>query len=113
MKTVERIGFQGDVTFRRVEATPRLAKQNVNGGPIVVAHSETGHHHTINAADVIHFEVGDPFVCYLRVDGEYADVVHHRPFDTHETIRLLGGGAVYEVRRQREWTPEGERMVQD
>ena len=63
---------------------------------------------------------GNGLVCYLRMDiGLDADiggvdVVHHRPWDTHETIRLLGNpGDVWEVRCQREHTPEGWRRVED
>jgi hypothetical protein len=50
-------------------------------------------------------------VCFLAVDGEHADVVHHRADHTHETVRLLHG--LWEVKRQREWTPEGLRQVRD
>lgn len=53
----------------------------------------------------------DPMICYLQIAGDFADVVHHRPHDTHETLRLVRG--IYEVRRQREWTPEGWRRVED
>lgn len=34
-----------------------------------------------------------------------------RSFDTHESILLKGG--TYEIRRQREYTPEGWRRVED
>jgi hypothetical protein len=104
---------QGDVLFIPVTALPTNAKRAEDTGRIIVAHSETGHHHAIDDDGVVRFELGDPLVCYLRIDGPYADVVHHRPFDTHATVRLLGGGQLYEVRRQREWTPEGWERVQD
>lgn len=113
MKTIEKLGAQGDVMFRRVDGVPEGAKREKRTGPIIVAHSETGHHHAIDDTGVVRFEVSDPLVCYLRVDAAFADVVHHRSFDTHETVRLLGGGTVYEVRRQREYTPEGWRRVED
>ena len=54
---------------------------------------------------------GDPLVAILAVEGAFADVVHLRAHDTHETLRLLQG--YWEVRRQREWTPEGWRRVED
>ena len=50
----------------------------------------------------------------LEHDGtveEFADVEHLWPFDTHETIRLTPGK--WEIRRQREWSPEGWRRVED
>ena len=54
---------------------------------------------------------------YLRVPaGDYADVVHRRPWDTHQTLRLLadgGGDTIYEIGRQREYVPDGWRRVED
>jgi hypothetical protein len=116
MKTITKIGAQGDVLFRRVTSIPATAVQRTNSGRLVVAHSETGHHHAIDSKAISHFEVpGDSLVCYLRMDGvSECDVVHYRSWDTHETIRLLGSpGDVWEVRRQREHTPEGWRRVLD
>lgn len=118
MKTADHTAAQGDVLFRRVPSVPKGAKRQRRKREIIVAHSETGHHHTVDDLKVAHFEVpGDPLVCYLQLtegsDGGLS-VVHKRPFDTHETIRLLGQpGDVWEVRRQREWAPEGWRRVQD
>lgn len=113
MKTVSSICFQGDVMFRRVAALPKDSTETLAKGPVVVAHSETGHHHAIAQGEARLFEKleRDPMVCFLQIDGAHADVVHHRPHDTHETIRLLQG--CWEVRRQREWSPEGLRRVED
>ena len=104
----------GDVIFRRIPELPEGAKPDAEKGDVVtVAHSETGHNHSIHNSEAKLFQKleVDPMVCYLQITGEYADVVHHRPFDTHETIRLLKGD--WEVRRQREYTPEGWRRVED
>ena len=111
-KFLRNIGAQGDVVFRRIDKLPDGAKAVQEKGRIVVAHSETGHHHAIDDTGVVRFEAGDPMVCYLQLAGDHCDVVHHRPFDTHETLRLLGSG-IFEVRRQREYTPQGLRRVED
>lgn len=115
MIQIQNIGAQGDVLFRRVDKLPAGAVQQKAKGKIVVAHSETGHHHSIiDAMRVSMFEIPEnKMICYLRIDAEHADVVHERPFDTHETMRLLGDGSVWEIRRQREWAPEGWRQIQD
>lgn len=107
--------FQGDVYLRRVAAVPPEAKRVTETGRVVIAHSETGHHHAIDDVGVVRYDVGDPLRCYLVLESaSHADVVHHRPWDTHETYRLSGGkGAVYEVIRQREYTPAGWRRVED
>lgn len=112
MKTAETICFQGDVAFVRVGELPKGATERAGKDAAVVAHSETGHHHIAIGAKL--FDVGDPMVCYLRLEAPIAEIQHLRPHDTHETIALGGGvGAVWQGRRQREHTPEGWRRVED
>lgn len=112
MKTVEKIGFQGDVAFVRVGELPKNAAARVGKNANVCAHSETGHHHV--ALDATLFDVGDPLVCYLRLEAPSAEIRHLRPQDTHEPLCLGGGvGATYKVIRQREHTPDGWRRVED
>ncbi len=118
MKTVKRIAAQGDVVFIRVPALPTSAIEVTHCGRVVVAHSETGHHHAIDSKALSYFEVpGQSLVSYLRFEegiGGGAEVVHHRPWDTHEALKLLGGpGDIWQVKRQREWSPEGWRRVED
>lgn len=116
MRTVKtKTVFQGDVCFRRVKSIPIEFKREERKGALIVAHSETGHHHVIEDNGVIRFGAEDPLRCYLQLEStDHCDVVHKRPFDTHETVRLAGGkGAVYEVIRQREYTPAGWRRVED
>lgn len=119
MKTATDRIAQGDVLFRKVKAVPKGAVLSKAKGARVVAHSETGHHHVVEQPGVNLFEVpGNPLVAYLQLGDSCAsggmDVVHQRPWDTHETVRLLGApGDVWEIRRQREWAPEGWRRVAD
>lgn len=115
MKMVTTMGAQGDCLFRRISQLPPGAKERRDPtGSIIVAHSETGHHHSID--DVRGLRVfdapSDRLISYLVLEGvEYADVVHHRSFDTHGTIRLIatpGQPTVFEVRRQREYAGEAQ-----
>ena len=109
-KTFKTQAAQGDTFFRWVESIPKEAKV-VKKWDGVVAHSETGHHHAfkdIGAAKLYRTE--DPFICYLRCETE-AMLEHLRDFDTHAPILFAPG--CYEVRRQREHTPEGFRMIAD
>jgi hypothetical protein len=111
LKTITTMAAQGDVMFRKVASIPSDAKEMKKGDQIVVGHSETGHHHVAVGDWLRWFQhPSDPTVAYLQVDTK-ADIVHHRDFDTHETVRLDAGN--WEIRRQREWSPEGWRMVQD
>lgn len=113
MKEIKHMGAQGDVLFRRINHLPADAKAaEAIDGKHVVAHSETGHHHQLEAVPgVRHYVSEDPLIGYLSVEGVGAEVVHARPWDTHETLRLTPG--IYEVRRQREYVPGGFRRVED
>lgn len=117
-KKIETQAAQGDVLVRRVAAVPKgMVRQEASGDRVIVAHSETGHHHAIDGGGLeLWQDPRNPLVAYLSIDpAMYADggavLRHHRPHDTHAPL-LLGGG-VWEVRRQREMTPDGWRQVQD
>lgn len=110
---VENMAAQGDVLFRRVDKLPTNAKLDEKKGPIVVAHSETGHHHSIDdVSGAKLYRLDDnPLVCYLQLSADTM-VIHRRDYDTHAPLNLVGPG-VFEVRRQVEYRPGGSVMVQD
>lgn len=108
---------QGDVLIRRINTIPVGATPiSPVDGSVIVTHSETGHHHTmtLDRADdpaVELFQSTDnPLLAWLKVNRPTA-LVHNRPHDTHEPIMFEPG--TYEVRRQREHSPEGWRQVAD
>jgi hypothetical protein len=117
MRTFENCAAQGDLMIRRIPSIPADAQAiNAEKGKFIVAHSETGHNHVIEAApNVQMFTTGDPMVSYLQVieaaDATETLLEHLRSYDTHETIAIPPGS--YEIRRQREYTPEGWRRVED
>jgi hypothetical protein len=108
---------QGDLMLRRIEALPANVKPlAAENGVFVVAHSETGHNHVIDhTPNVQWYGTKDPMVSYLQVieatDETETLLRHLRGHDTHKTIVIPVG--VFEVRRQREHTPEGWRRVED
>lgn len=117
MKTFKNQCAQGDIYLRRISSIPANAKEApIENGCYIAAHSETGHSHVIAAKpNVKMFNTDDPMVSYLRVieatEQTEALLEHLRSFDTHETIAIPPGE--YELRRQREYTPEGWRRVED
>lgn len=117
MKTFNNQAAQGDLLIRRIDKLPSGAKQvQSEKGLHVVAHSETGHNHVIeDRPNVALFTTGDPMVSYLQVieatDETETLLKHLRSYDTHETIKIPTG--TFEIRRQREYTPEGWRRVED
>lgn len=117
MRTFKNQAAQGDLLIRRIDAIPHEAMpMKSEKGQFIVAHSETGHHHVIAERPGVQvYTTDDPLVSYLRVidatEQTEALLEHLRTFDTHETIAIPAGD--YELRRQREYTPEGWRRVAD
>lgn len=112
MKTFKNTSAQGDVYFKRIDALPAgVVEVKPEDGKIIVTHSETGHHHVMDAEKVTMYTLPDSIMdCFLVVHNT-ATLEHLKSFDTHEDIAFNPG--VYHVRRQREYTPEGFRRVQD
>lgn len=113
MKTFNKQAAQGDILITKIDALPdSLVEQKATDEGHIVAHSETGHHHTLPEKGVqLFMPANDPMLLYAIVTDEHADLIHNRGHDTHETLRLDKG--IYEIRRQREHTPEGWRRVAD
>lgn len=112
MKTFNNYCAQGDIYIKRIDALPAGAVEvKPEHGRVIVTHSETGHHHVMDAANVKMFTLPDSIMdCLLVVDSPTA-LEHLREHDTHEPILFEKG--VYHIRRQREYTPEGFRRVED
>ena len=120
-KTFTNIAAQGDFIIIRIDDIPADVEpyepENGASGPqYVVAHSETGHNHTIVADRKVRAyrpkqtNDEDLYRLFFAVEAP-AEIVHQRSFDTHETLLVPPGR--YEVRRQREYIPEGFRRAAD
>lgn len=105
---------QGDVMLIPVASLPDgHSRVKTENGAFVVTHSETGHHHVVMERPTVQMfqDTMDSFRSWLVIEGDPADLEHLRSTDTHETVRLEPG--VWEVRRQREYAPEGWRRAAD
>jgi hypothetical protein len=116
MKTFTKMAAQGDFVIIRIDDIPaNVEKFEAESNHYVIAHSETGHNHVmvINYVEAFkpkHTPDRDLYELFLNVK-EPTDIVHLRSFDTHETLRVPAGK--YQVRRQREYVPEGFRRAAD
>ncbi len=110
MKIIKQSGAQGDVLFIRVDELPDDVTADGQNETVIVAHSETGHHHVIERG-AVRYTSPNPLIAYLEVQWEFAELLHKRSSDTHKPFGLANG--VWKVVRQREYTPSGLRMVQD
>lgn len=112
MKKFNKIAAQGDCMIIKIEKLPEgLTQAKSENGKFVVAHSETGHNHIVleKTARLL-IDKTNEFIAYLDV-AEPTELEHLRNFDTHESIMLEPG--IYEVRRQREYVPDGYRRAAD
>lgn len=112
MRTFENNCAQGDVFFRRINSLPDgVSEVKFKTGPVIVTHSETGHHHVMDRETTTMYRLPESvYDCFLVVK-ETTSLEHRRSNDTHEAIQFNPG--IYHVRRQREYTPEGFRRVED
>jgi len=113
-KTFEKMAAQGDLVFIRIEALPSgVVLQDAKDGKYVASHSETGHAHIIKHCEDVEFYLAanDNMKAYLVVKNDGPMIEHLRGHDTHESISFKQG--IYEIRRQREASPEGWRVALD
>lgn len=114
MKILIDTGAQGDLLMLRVNSLPKIVTRiEPENGSFIIAHSETGHHHIIEAKDGVSlFKTNDFMEKYLHViDNVEVTLEHLRSFDTHESWLLKGG--TYRILRSRELREEGWGMVTD
>lgn len=105
---------QGDVDIVPCDSIPQgLARANVENGLIIVAHSESGHHHAFAYQEDIEVYDKDEFVSYIHNRSDNViELRHHKTGpDRHKSIGVPPG--VYRIVRGREYTPEGFRRARD
>jgi hypothetical protein len=119
MRTVKRFAAQGEMYIRKIdgefEFTENRRDMEPENGKFILAHSETGHHHVIdrNAVEVYQRteNVPEGLGILQMIVKEPTTIEHLRSNDTHEPLFLTEGN--WEIRLQREYTPEGYRRVAD
>lgn len=114
MKTFEKCAAQGDLMFIKIAELPKdVVLVKAEKGKYVASHSETGHAHIIKECKDVEFyhAANDNMKAYLVVHNKGPYIEHLRDFDTHAPIAFNPG--IYEIRRQREYTPEGWRVALD
>lgn len=111
MKNVTKMAAQGDLLFIKVNEIPKGFTPTDDN---IVGHSETGHHH-IAEGNFQRYANSDDVMRSFIVAKDDVQINHMRSWDTHESLNLLnnGGETIWEIKRQREYTPEGWRKVED
>ena len=90
MKSFNKTAAQGEVDIIRVASLPPDAKRiDPANGVYIVGHSETGHHHVIEAKSGVEVYEGTQNgfkVLFALLNGASVSLDHQRGFDTHESI---------------------------
>jgi hypothetical protein len=97
---------QGDILFLQKELLPPDLQLVEQHDPILVEGEVTGHAHQVETLDTVRILSAGRLLLYLQVMAPVR-IVHQE----HHPITLPIG--LYEIRRQREYTPEAIRMVMD
>jgi len=108
------LGAQGEIIFERVDAIPDgFSLTQPDGKVHIVAHSETGHHHVIDAEDVERFtSKEDAMTAFLRITGtEPAEIKHLRASDTHPSVFLEPGIWKGRIAREEDLLGEVRRVA--
>jgi hypothetical protein len=97
------------VLLVQVPELPDEATTEPNSGALVLAEGEaTGHAHVVRSRRASLHRLFDADERYLVVEGTRPVALRH---EEHDPIAVPAG--VWEVRRQREYDPEGELWVSD
>lgn len=122
MKTFKAIAAQGEITIRRIGDVPKKSKAAgkplaLEGGKLIIGHSETGHHHVLEhtrGATVTVLDSAPDGMRILRaILTEANALVHERGHDTHETIALLPGEHEFRIAREFDHYAEIARQSAD
>lgn len=97
-----------------------LVEVEAENGRLIVAHSETGHHHSIEVLELPEqsysksaqrlIDKTNDIIAEIRVHEE-SNLIHHRENHNHKAYVLPKG--TYISRIDTEYTPEGYRRVAD
>jgi len=99
MNETETYGFHGEITYTQI--TEMVDGKPTKTKTLIVGHSETGHHHVLEA-DVEFDQIMTDNGIYVRLD-QIARIVHKKDHDTHETKILQPG--IYRFGEKTEYNP--------
>jgi len=118
MKILEVLGAQGEIRMFRIDEIPDRAKpMEMENGAYIIGHSETGHHHVLEAERVKVFadpEAPQGMTILYAILESPGELVHLRGHDTHAPHAFEPGDKIM-FRSDREFDPYAElaRRVAD
>jgi hypothetical protein len=90
--------MHGENLLELVEKLPK--GEIIEAKNYIVGHSETGHHHVLEAKD--NMQIVEGIDRYIKVNS-VAKLFHQKSYDIHETIEVQPG--IYKIHHKSEWNP--------
>jgi hypothetical protein len=117
MKIIETLGAQGEIRAFRIDRIPEDAVPvEPENGRYIIGHSETGHHHVLEAERVALFEAKNApagmRILYALLDSP-GELKHLRPYDTHAPHSFAPGAYMFRTDREFDHYAELARRVAD
>lgn len=105
---MKKIAAQGEITIIRIGETKPANHAGqplaLEGGKLIIGHSETGHHHVLEHTSGATVTVLDRAPEGMRILHAILDepnkLIHERGHDTHETIALPPGEYEFRIARE-------------
>lgn len=121
MKLFQNIAAQGEITIIRIDdaanGKPAGRPLALEGGKLIIGHSETGHHHVLERTSGATVTVLDRAPEGMRILhailSEPNKLIHERSHDTHETIELPPGEYEFRIAREFDHYAELARQSAD
>lgn len=121
MKSFQKVAAQGEITIIRIGDAVRGNHVSqplaLEGGKLIIGHSETGHHHVLEHASGATVTVLDRAPEGMRILhailAEPNKLIHERGHDTHETIALPPGEYEFRIAREFDHYAELARQSAD
>ena len=121
MKTFRKVAAQGEITIILIgDAKPENHDGKplaLEGGKLIIGHSETGHHHVLERTSGATVTVLDRAPEGMRILhailAEPNKLIHERGHDTHETIALPPGEYEFLIAREFDHYAELARQSAD
>lgn len=121
MKSFQNIAAQGEITIIRIgdgaQSKHHGKPLSLEGGKLIIGHSETGHHHVLERTSGATVTVLDRAPDGMRILhailAEPNKLIHERGHDTHETIELPPGEYEFRIAREFDHYAELARQSAD
>ena len=114
-KRFEAQACQGDLWIKKFDMIPPgLEEAQAKGADHIIAHSESGHHHVLEAATtrVLH-DPQDPLTLWVQTGPQDVNLRHEKIGPSAHLPVVLKANSVFRIRRGRENWPTGWRASID